>query len=179
MFVCAAVHVCAKLVSAMTPVLAGRVAVTEPSAPVVGDSVTVPEVAFPKAMVPSVPLAPRVGVAVNAGLAPANTCPAAPVIETAPAAETATGAVPVIAPPPLLVTQVVQFMLPVDVVIASGELAVTAGVPLDVPAIQVGVPAVACGWMASVPEVEPRSWIVPRLPELAPRMICGAAPVFV
>ena len=124
-----AVQVCTKLSSAMVPVLAGRLAVTDPRAPATVPSVTVPLVALPNAMVPIVPDAPRVGVAVNAGLAPARTWPAAPVIE----------------------------MFPLAAVIASGRDAVTAGVPLDVPAVHVGVPAVACGTMISDPEVEPRS----------------------
>lgn len=142
-------------------VAAGRLTLTAPSAPVTVWSVTVPDVAFPKASVPGVPDAPKVGVAVNAGDAPANIWPAAPVMETAPAALTATGAVPLIAPPPLEVTHVAQVMLPVAVVIANGELAVTAGVPLEVPAVQVGVPAAACGAIVSAPEDEPSRMTLP------------------
>jgi hypothetical protein len=70
---------------------------------------------------------PIVGVAVNAGPEPARTLPAAPVI----------------------------VILPVAVVIASGELAVTAGVPLEVPAVHVGVLAVACVVIVSAPLVPP------------------------
>jgi len=63
--VCKALNVCARFVSAMVPVLAGRLAVTEPKAPVTGSRVTVPLVAFPIVMLPSVPDAPNVGVAVQ------------------------------------------------------------------------------------------------------------------
>src|SRR6185437_9047107 len=45
--VCSPLQACAMLVSAICPVLAGRVAVTVPSAPATGSSVTRPEVAFP------------------------------------------------------------------------------------------------------------------------------------
>ena len=109
------------------PVFAGKDAVTLPSGPVTVPSVTVPLEAFPNAIVPSVPEAPSVGVAVNAGLDPARTCPAAPVIT----------------------------MLPVAVVIESGEDAVTTGVPLEVPAVHVGVPAVAWVVIVNAPLVPP------------------------
>ena len=78
----AAVHVSAKFNSDTVPVLAGREAVTVPRAPVTVWRVTRPEVAFPKATLPGVPEAPRVGVAVKDGVAPARTPPAAG--ETAP-----------------------------------------------------------------------------------------------
>ena len=100
---------------------------TDPRAPVTAPRVTVPLVAFPKASVPIVPEAPNVGVAVNAGVDPARTCPAAPVIE----------------------------IFPVAVVMESGADAVTAGVPEDVPRVSVGVPAVACGVMVAAPEELP------------------------
>src|SRR5579885_3129036 len=58
--VCASVQVCARFVSAMVPVLAGRLAVTVPSAPVTGCSVTVPDVALPIVTEPGVPDAPKV-----------------------------------------------------------------------------------------------------------------------
>lgn len=61
-----------------------------PRAPVTGSSVIVPDVALPKVILPSVPLAPSVGVAVNAGDAPASISPATPVIEMFPA-ETCNG----------------------------------------------------------------------------------------
>src|SRR5208283_3010302 len=112
-------------------VLAGRLAVTAPRAPATVPSVTVPDVALPKAKVPTVPEAPSVGVAVKAGPAPASTCPAAPVTEMAPAALIATGAVPLRAPPFVVVAQVVQVILPVAATMARGAEAVTAGVPLE------------------------------------------------
>ena len=101
------------------------------------------------------PATPNVGVLVKAGPEPARTWPATPVIDTTPAALTATGAVPEIAPPPLDVTQVAQVIFPVAVVMANGEEAVTAGVPLDVPAVHVGVPATACVVTVSAPLVLP------------------------
>ena len=119
---------------------------TAPSAPVTVPSVTVPLVAFPKAIVPTVPDAPSVGVAVKAGEAPANTWPAAPVMETAPAAETAIGAVPVIAPPPEEVTHVAQVSVPVVALKASGEVAASASVPVVLGKVTtIFEPATACG----------------------------------
>jgi hypothetical protein len=67
------------------------------------------------------------------------------------------------------VTQVEHVMLPVEVVMARGELAVTAGVPLLVPRVIVGVPAAACGVMMAVPLVEPTNDKVPVVPD-APRV---------
>lgn len=73
-----ALHVWAKFNSAIVPALAGRLAVTDPSAPVTGCSVTVPLVALPKATEPAVPEAPsdkapalNVAFASVAGAAPA------------------------------------------------------------------------------------------------------------
>ena len=57
------------------PTAAGNVKVVVPKAPVTGDNVTNPDVAFPNASVPSVPELPSVGVAVNVLLL--NICPAA------------------------------------------------------------------------------------------------------
>ena len=126
--------------------MAGKLAVTLPSAPVTVPSVTVPLVAFPSARVPTVPDAPSVGVAVKAGDAPANTCPAAPVMDTAPAALTAIGAVPVIAPPPDEVTQVAQVSVPVVALKASGDVAASATVPVVLGSVStIFVPATACG----------------------------------
>jgi hypothetical protein len=51
--------------SSAVPVIAGRLKVTDPSAPVTGWMVTVPEVALPIVSDPRVPDAPRVGVAVH------------------------------------------------------------------------------------------------------------------
>lgn len=60
---CTAVHVCARFSSAKVPVFAGSVAVTEPRAPVVGDSVMLPLVALLKTTEPTVdPLLPTVAV---------------------------------------------------------------------------------------------------------------------
>lgn len=59
--VCVAENVCARLVSAIVPVFAGSVAVTVPSAPVVGCKVIVPDVAFLNATEPTVvPATPTV-----------------------------------------------------------------------------------------------------------------------
>ena len=92
------------------------------------EKVTVPLVVPASLSCPVATLeAPRVGVAVKAGPAPPRTCPATPVM----------------------------LMLPVAVVIARGAEAVTAGVPLDVPAVQVGVEAVACGEIVRAPLVDP------------------------
>src|SRR6185437_10362474 len=65
--VCSPLQACAMLVSAICPVLAGRVAVTVPSAPATGSSVTRPEVALPMVSEPSVPEAPSVGEEVATG----------------------------------------------------------------------------------------------------------------
>ncbi len=90
--------------------------------------VTVPLVAPERANVPAVvPATPRVGVAVNAGVAPARTCPAAPAIEIAP---------------------VVALM-------DSGAEAVDTSVPLAFGSVRVGEPAVACAVIVAVPLVAP------------------------
>lgn len=81
--------------TATVPAAAGRLIVTVPNAPVTGEIVIVPLVAFWKARVPTVePATPSVGVGVKAAGDPARTSPATPVIEMAPAAEIATGDVP-------------------------------------------------------------------------------------
>lgn len=76
--VCKAEKVCARLVSAIVPVLAGRLAVTVPKAPGTGCKVSTPEVAFPMATLPAVPLTPSVSApAVAVKLAPPATVVAA------------------------------------------------------------------------------------------------------
>jgi hypothetical protein len=52
-----------------------------------------------------------------------------------------------------LVTQVEHVIFPVAVVIFKGAEAVTAGVPDEVPAVHVGVPATACVVIARLPDV--------------------------
>lgn len=104
--------------TAIVPVAAGRLTVTAPKVPVTGVKVMLPLVVFANAIDPTTdPAVPRVGVAVKAGPAPARTCPATPVIEIAPAALTATGAVPLRAPPLVVVAQVAQAIVPVVVIV--------------------------------------------------------------
>jgi hypothetical protein len=57
--VCAADQVWIRFNSAMVPVLAGRLAVTVPRAPVTGCKVSTPDVALPIATEPAVPETPR------------------------------------------------------------------------------------------------------------------------
>jgi len=83
------------------------------------------------------------------------------VIETTPAALTEIGAVPLMAPPPLEVTQVAQAILPVVELIVSGTLALLTSVPLVEGSVNVGVPAADCGVIVAVPEVSPASLSVP------------------
>lgn len=150
-----AVHDCARFNSAMVPVLAGKLAVTAPRAPVTGDSVTVPEVALPIVSVPSVPLAPKVGVAVNAPVVPFGICPAAPVSEIAPAALTATGAVPEIAPPFVVVAHVAQAMVPVLVIVPpviGPVVAMLVTVPPPAGVAHVPSPRQKVDELAAVPE---------------------------
>lgn len=91
-------------------------------------NVTVPEVVPANLTCPvAVEAAPSVGVAVNAGPEPPRTCPATPVMDTCP----------------------------VDAETARGDAAVVTMVPLDVPMVNVGVPAVAWGVMVADPEVLP------------------------
>ena len=144
---------------------AARVATPDPNAPVAGVMVSVPVEAFWKPIEPTVvPATPKTGVAVNAGVAPASTCPAAPVIDTTPAALTATGACPVMAPPPDDVTQVGQVRTPVVALSTIGALALSASVPVVVGHVIVGVPAADCGTIVMVPEDSPAQsslvWIV-------------------
>ena len=109
------------------PALVGSFIVHDPAASMT-DSTTVPLVVPTKLREPVVELAtPSVGVAVKAGPDPARTSPATPVMLIFPVAE----------------------------VIASGEEAVTAGVPEDVPNVIVGVPAAACGVMVTAPLDDP------------------------
>jgi hypothetical protein len=91
------------------PVIAGKLNVTLPNAPVTGWIVTVPEVALPIVSDPRVPDAPSVGVDVSAGVAPARICPAPP----------ATAQVPdvVIVPPVNPVPQVTDVTVPVAVLV--------------------------------------------------------------
>jgi hypothetical protein len=79
----------------MVPVVSGKVKVAA-TVPEAGLKVTTPVLPlFANAKVPVAVLAtPNVGVAVNAGEAPAKTCPAAPVIEIAPVEAILTGDVP-------------------------------------------------------------------------------------
>jgi len=65
----------------------------------------------------------------------------------------------------IVVVQVVQVILPVAVVMANGEDAVTAGVPEEVPRVMVGVPAAACTVMFAVPEVDPLRATLPEAEE--------------
>src|SRR5574343_367722 len=82
-------------------------------------------------------------------------------METTPAPETAIGAVPVIAPPPEDVTQVGHVRTPVAAFRTTGVVAPAAKVPLVFGRVRVGVPAVACGVIVTVPLVEPASPSVP------------------
>jgi len=75
--------------------------------------------------------------------------------EMTPPALMFAGAVALSAPPFVVVAQVEQEMFPVADVIASGEEAVTAGVPLLDPAVHVGVPAAKGVVMESDPLVPP------------------------
>jgi hypothetical protein len=112
----------------IVPVVAGIVIVDDPSAPVAGERVMLPDVALANAMVPTVvPATPSVGVAVNAGVEPARTPPAKPVIEISP----------------------------LVALIESGEVAVDTRVPLAVGSVSVGVPATACAVIVAVPLVAP------------------------
>jgi hypothetical protein len=74
-----------------------------------------------------------------------------------------------LAVPVTLVTQVEHVIFPVAVVMERGEVAVTAGVPLLVPKVIVGVPAAAWGVITAVPLVDPTRERVPVVPE-APRV---------
>ena len=101
---------------------------------------------FASCSVPAtLPSVPSDGVAVNAGPAPAKTCPAAPVMDMAPPEETATGAIPDSAPPDVVVAHVGQVRFPVVALSTSGDDAPTAKVPVVLGRVRVGDPAVACG----------------------------------
>lgn len=85
---------------------------------------------------------PSTGVGVNAGVDPPRIWPAAPVIAILPVAE----------------------------LMLSGAEAVTAGVPEPVPAVHVGVPAVACGVIVRAPLAEPSSITCPSVVFARPRV---------
>ncbi|HEV2396453.1 MAG TPA: hypothetical protein VGS27_05910 [Candidatus Sulfotelmatobacter sp.] len=72
----------------------------------------------------------------------------------------------------LVVMHVEQVMLPVVLEIESGALEVTAGVPLLVPKVIVGLPATACGVRVTFPLVVPTNEIWPVDP-LAPTVSNG------
>ena len=83
-------------------------------------------------------------------------------IETTPAALTLMGDVPVIAPPPLDVTQVGQVSVPVVALSTSGVVAFAASVPEVFGKSSVGEPVAGCGLRMAVPLVAPAkpSWPV-------------------
>ena len=157
----APINVCDVLpVSSRVPATVGRVRATVPSAPVGGDIVIVPLVALLKPTEPTVdPANPNTGAVVYVGAAELPVAfprmvPAAALAKvavTVPLVVTALeGVLLSTVPSPvkvtlltvaLLVLQVAQVIFPVAVVMPSGAEAVTAGVPDEVPAVQVGVPA--------------------------------------
>ena len=83
------------------------------------------------------------------------------------------GVAQVIVPPPEEVAHVAQAIFPVAVVSTKGAEAVTAGVPLLVPKVIVGLPAAACGVSRTLPLVLPESVSVPSVVPAKPKT--GAA----
>ena len=101
----------------------------------------------------------------NVPLAPFGTWPAAPEIEIAPATLTAIGAVPLSAPPFVVVAHVAQVRFPVVALSVRGDDAPTEKVPDAVGSVSVGEPAAACGVIVTVPEPLPAR---PRVPVTDP-----------
>ena len=104
-------------------------------------------------MLVKLPLA--VGIDVSVPIAAVTLLDAAFRREIAPPALIAIGTVPLKAPPLVVVAQVGQVTLPVALEIAKGDDAVTAGVPLLVPAVQVEVPATDWVLIVNAPLVKP------------------------
>jgi hypothetical protein len=110
------------------PLAPGHVTATVPSAPVGGETVILPLVAFSKPSVPTVaPATPITGVAVKAGVAPAKTCPAAPTMPIVPLV--------VIAPP--LRGAVVATLVTLPPPHPVQDATVIAGLPLSPPEVPV------------------------------------------
>src|SRR5579863_2065748 len=102
----------------------------------------------------------------------------------APAALIATGDVPERAPPLVVVAHVAQVIFPVAVVMASGEDAVTAGVPDDEPSVIVGVPAAEGTVIVAFPLLVPTMDSAPVAPDVPtvnvlPEKVMLALPVTV
>ena len=164
------------LVRAIVPAVAGMLTVVVPNAPVTGDSVIVPDVAFLKSTEPTeVPATPSVSLLTASVMIPATTFVSVVPAPSTTALAVSEPPVAVTVPEPAGVAQVPsprrkfeELGVPVTVVIAVTD---AISPPLAAGRVNaVAVPATANGLSVTSPDVFPNILIEPRVVVLTPRI---------